>query len=288
MKKISVRHHSISTQPIVAVGGVGGSGTRIIASTLQALDLNCGNFVNKAIDNLCFTFLFRDIDVFRQSDKIFASHFELFLKSLEGGHSLDLSDMKLLTDQAQRLTKGNPAKKAFADARMQGVINALQRPPTGKDIFWKEPNTHIYLPQLLSSDVKLKYIHVIRSGLDMISSKNLRQFRFWGKTLFDLPAEPSNNGILRYWASSNLRSIESLEAAKADYLLIKFEDFCQHPKHGIQKITSFLNKDISAAQVEALAACVESPASIGRHVKQDLGAIDSDNLAALKTLGYHN
>ena len=35
---------------------------------------------------------------------------------------------------------------------------------------WKEPNTHIVLPQILKLAPGLKYIHVVRHGLDSVAA----------------------------------------------------------------------------------------------------------------------
>ena len=49
----------VKDKPIVAVGGIGGSGTRLIASLLESLDYYIGNDLNISKDNLFFSFLFR-------------------------------------------------------------------------------------------------------------------------------------------------------------------------------------------------------------------------------------
>jgi len=48
---------------------------------------------------------------------------------------------------------------------------------------WKEPNTHIYLEFLSKYFSDLKYIFVIRHGLDMAFSKNQAQLYNWGNLL---------------------------------------------------------------------------------------------------------
>ena len=49
----------MNDQPLICVGGVGGSGTRVIAMILASLGLNIGNNLNEALDNLTFTLLFK-------------------------------------------------------------------------------------------------------------------------------------------------------------------------------------------------------------------------------------
>ena len=44
--------------PIV-IGGVGGSGTRVLAEILRSLDIFIGNDLNESLDNLTYTLLFK-------------------------------------------------------------------------------------------------------------------------------------------------------------------------------------------------------------------------------------
>jgi hypothetical protein len=49
----------------VAVGGVGGSGTRVIASLVSSLGYQIGNNLNRAQDDLTFTVLFKRPEDYR-------------------------------------------------------------------------------------------------------------------------------------------------------------------------------------------------------------------------------
>lgn len=46
------------SNPIV-IGGVGGSGTRMVAGLLQSFDVNLGDALNESLNILWFTLLFR-------------------------------------------------------------------------------------------------------------------------------------------------------------------------------------------------------------------------------------
>ena len=52
----------------VAIGGVGGSGTRLIAQLLMELGVYMGSDRNDANDNLWFTLLFKRIEILFASD----------------------------------------------------------------------------------------------------------------------------------------------------------------------------------------------------------------------------
>ena len=45
--------------PPVAIGGIGGSGTRVVVEILQDLGYYVGDDLNPALDNLLFTLLFK-------------------------------------------------------------------------------------------------------------------------------------------------------------------------------------------------------------------------------------
>ena len=45
---------------------------------------------------------------------------------------------------------------------------------------WKEPNTHIVIDRLLRLVPDLKYVHVMRNGLDMCYGPNQNQQNLWG------------------------------------------------------------------------------------------------------------
>ena len=54
-------------KPPVAIGGVGGSGTRLIAQILHEAGFYLGDDLSYAIDNLWFTLLFRRLEILSDS-----------------------------------------------------------------------------------------------------------------------------------------------------------------------------------------------------------------------------
>ena len=69
---------SSKTNPI-AVGGVGGSGTRVVANFLEMLGFDMGSDINESLDNLTFTLLFKRPPL--PKIKIFKTHTPLGLYS---------------------------------------------------------------------------------------------------------------------------------------------------------------------------------------------------------------
>ena len=54
---------ALSDAAPVAVGGIGGSGTRLIAQLLSALDYDMGSDFNDSLDDLGFTALFKRVEL---------------------------------------------------------------------------------------------------------------------------------------------------------------------------------------------------------------------------------
>jgi len=54
---------NIEDSPVI-VGGVGGSGTRVIAELLSNFGYYIGNDLNRSMDNLLYTFLFKRVEWF--------------------------------------------------------------------------------------------------------------------------------------------------------------------------------------------------------------------------------
>ena len=48
---------ALSEQPLVAIGGIGGSGTRAVAQIMQNAGLHMGHDLNVSLDDLAFTTL---------------------------------------------------------------------------------------------------------------------------------------------------------------------------------------------------------------------------------------
>ena len=68
--------------PPVAIGGVGGSGTRLIANCLEELNYYIGSDLNKAKDNLWFTLLFKHIEILQYNNRQTADLLNIFLQGM--------------------------------------------------------------------------------------------------------------------------------------------------------------------------------------------------------------
>ena len=64
---------------------------------------------------------------------------------------------------------------------LASLLRAKHAPPASSIGWgWKLPETYLFLPYVKAVFPKVKYIHVIRHGLDMAYSRNQHQFWAWG------------------------------------------------------------------------------------------------------------
>lgn len=89
----------------------------------------------------------------------------------------------------------------------------------------------------------LRFIHVIRHGLDMAYSGDTNQLRLYG----DLVLTPEERGYARklqaiaYWSRVNLAAASFGERDLGDrYLRLRFEDLCVDPVRRVSEIFDFL------------------------------------------------
>jgi hypothetical protein len=68
----------------IAIGGLGGSGTRVIAAFLNNIGYYPGDDVNGAHDNLWFTLIFKRRSILLTSDCEFRALVSLFLSRMSG------------------------------------------------------------------------------------------------------------------------------------------------------------------------------------------------------------
>ena len=203
---------------MLAIGGIGGSGTRAIAKLAAQAGADMGADLNDSLDHLGFTALFKRHALFpteRNQDAL-REALTLYLQS----RGLDVFDADTATAPAHTPATGStptatptttptttprttrtarlnhflshlPASSpAEANCEWQNTEWLQERIGKLSDVTaspqvtgWKEPNTHIALPYLLAALPNLHYVHVIRHGLDMAFSSNVAQVRLWGAML---------------------------------------------------------------------------------------------------------
>ncbi|RLQ21157.1 hypothetical protein DWB85_13805 [Seongchinamella sediminis] len=242
----------------IAVGAVGGSGTRVVAQILAAAGVAMASPINRAGDAL-------EWPPYRA---IFAAP------------ALQQQSSALILDNTHR---------AFEQ------LLAARRAALGLDgrVGWKVPETFFRLEWLGSHFPQLQYVHLIRHGLDMAYSDNQRQAKNWVDIL-GLASQRDEHGrlspatMLEYWLSANELAAATMTRLlpRRGYLL-RFERLCARPREEIAALLAFLQLPCPDYLLDELAALVTPPASIGRYRSRPWrNDFTAEQLARLEKLGY--
>lgn len=272
---------------IVAVGALGGSGTRAIAKVLIDAGIYLGDNQNQQHDNLIFTRLFKHPAFYRNATiETINQRLDVFREYMEQDH-LSLSHaIKLITASLQN-PNIDENRRFFLN-----VARKMRTTPISRDIWgWKEPNTQIYIEEILNHFENLKYIHIVRHGLDMAYSSNKQQLINWGYK-YNLhideneTAEEMNFKQMQYWCESTKESIRKGSAYKDRFLLVNHSQFCQQPQQEIEKIVEFVGLELTNNKINELCAIPKTPDTLGRFKSFDLGIFNREQIEFVKDLGF--
>jgi len=238
----------------VAIGGVGGSGTRVIAEIAKVLGIYMGTTVNRANDHLGFL-------PTRQL-------------LLEPNH---VSRTTIITEQFRQFEKTMHSE--FFEQKIY------------KNWGWKVPGQFYFLHYTSNYFPKMKYIHTIRHGLDMAFSRNKNQLRNWGPSLGIQAKSPDDPiAALEYWIRANDLAIEKGKSLLKDhFFLLNYDDLCKSPKQTISHLVEFITDDTSpsAEFVSELIELVKPPSPVNRYLNYDYGNIfDSQSIDRVREFGF--
>ena len=278
----------------VVIGGMGGSGTRLVAEICFQFGIYLGDDINIASDNLLYTLLFRRRIWFykyhRNKLKIGAG-LSLLEKLLLKNYCLSPKEIWFLIYAVTDMTLHYRDERLWSFKRLQQVIrNPRINDPPYKGWGWKEPNSYLLLGNLSDQFQSLKFINTIRHGVDMAFSKNQRQLRAWGD-LFGIPTPISEEEIprasLKFWALAN-KSVADLGKSLGSnrYIQIKFDTLCKNPGKIIDDIISFLEIDIDPEVYQAVLTLPKIPKTLGRYKSHDLSQFDPEDLEIVESFGF--
>jgi hypothetical protein len=284
----------------VAVGGLGGSGTRVVAEILMSLGFYVGSTLTKAHDNLWFTLLFKRPQWFMRSSntrepQLFKG-FRIFEKVMTG-------QPVLRTDELTFIVRATIGRKYFSKPHYlrkyrracRAAISMLRsnRPDFSKYVGWgwKEPNTHIFIEYLVKYyGQRIKYIHVIRHGLDMAYSKNQNQLYNWGHLFgVQIPASPQllPKASLSYWIKANEKAIALGKRHLGDrFLLVNFDELCSARDREAKRLAEFAGMGALNVNMKQLYSIPRRPSSMGRYKQHDLSIFDQGEIDAVRRLGF--
>lgn len=274
--------------PFVAVGGLGGSGTRVVSLILQRIGIYLGPVLNPQLDNLLFTLMFKRGDWITSFPLEHEIHriIRIFTHALRQG--VGPAFAQLAEGEAEALfmkSRGYGVTRAWFDAIMSSL-------PPEADAYtgfgWKEPNTHVFLPQLATHLPNLKYVHVIRHGLDMALSANKQQLVNWGPHF----GVKSNNfttevsAQLRYWLTANRRAVEiGREMGPDRFLLLNYDALCADFDDQIRVLGDFLDRPLSGQDRDAIQTQIDTR-SIGRYRFAPVSTFANCDREAVAAFGF--
>ncbi|QTL02433.1 sulfotransferase [Aquabacter sp. L1I39] len=261
-------------QPVIAVGCIGGSGSRAVARIIQSMGYYIGDDLNAEMDNLWFTLLFKRPSILLESTADLEFLYHMFRQRMSHG--------TLASDTFDTVLKPltfNPRPPHPAEWLNQRRLSFLDESGRHEDkIAWKEPNTHVIIDRLLNIDPSLSYIHITRDGLDMAYSSNMNQLQLWGPIFMNRPISVQPRDALSYWVCVE-RRMRRLKTQYPDrILIIRYEDLVLRPLDIIPRLASFCQADEGIC-VNDLSRLVIKPDTIGRSKTYDLSAFLEDDVA---------
>lgn len=286
----------MSSRPVgvpgpVVIGGVGGSGTRLPAQLLHELGFYLGDELNSALDNLWFTLLLRRPDWRRARPAQVPIALRLFERAMIGGLVLEPWERSIL-----RLAVGEIGGWVFQDTgapfRWARSMRSSTGPPPGATGWgWKNPSTHLYMEELASAFPVMKYIYVIRNGLELVDrAKTRAQVHAWGPALgiesSSASSVPWQSVELNYWIRANRRALEFGPRLFGDrFLVLRYESICESPLEAVALVSEFVgvkgDPELSKRFSEFVA-----PHPSRRDRQQEARWLRPEDLAEVEALGF--
>jgi hypothetical protein len=276
---------SVGNLEPVAIGGIGGSGTRVGAALLQMLGYYIGDDLNEALDNLWFTLLFKRRSVLLEGDPEFRQLVALFRSRMSGG--TNFSDEQ----RAQIIALSGDGRlqhpQGWLVERADSFLNGFSSKRGGQPWGWKEPNTHIVIDRLFQHEPELRYIHFVRHPLDMALSDNQHQLENWGPVMLSREVSIEPRLSLSYWCAAHRRMLSFVNRWPKRILMVDFDALCAKPAAHCAEISNFLGVELSDAVRTNFCDLVETGRPIGgRFATTHLGKFDSIDLSYLTEWGY--
>ena len=182
----------------VVVGGIGGSGTRVIAQLLQSLDFDMGSDLNESLDDLGFTALFKRPSLWPLEDHVLQLNEALNVYLASRGHkSGSWTSQAHQNVRVAELLKSTHQSNEWIEAgnlsdREQFLTTLASQYAMGLE---RARHAHVLLPFLLAALPNMRYIHVTRHGLDMAHSSNQTQLKVWGARLLGRAVDTNQQTI---------------------------------------------------------------------------------------------
>ena len=275
--------------PLV-IGGLGGSGTRVYAVALRDAGVDMGRLFNAALDNLVFTALFKRPRWFATAgDPAVRRHLATFTRYSRDRTftPADLTRLgRVIVDHDPTVGRRESAERVRAAFARRPRAERRRAPAWG----WKEPNSHLFLPQLIDHYPGLRFVYVARHGLDMAYSENKNQLRNFGDQFgFPFPEgegpEAEAAAQLGYWIHMTERALALGERLGDRFLFLRFDDLCADPEGELRRLLEFTGVE-PGHDLPAIASKVANPASSGRWRDHPDHPFTEEQFEAVRRLGF--
>lgn len=282
------------------IGGIGGSGTRLIARVLKEFNTHMGFDLNSELDNLTFTLLFKHKNWLsknlNQRNKIFKGLTILEKTMTSRSPKFSFSELLFIYYSTflmfknghnhKRDGKGDWAIKRLKNIRNRYSIDLNSIEKWG----WKEPNAHLILPFIDEYFPDLRYIHVIRNGLDIAYSSNQQQLFNWAH-LFSIKTPSKIEEIpvssLQYWISANKSAINyGIKMGSNRFHLLNFDKFASYDKLEIEKFLNFIGIENNEKNISLVNGLIKTPVTIGRYKNKRIDWLTQNDVLELKNMGF--
>jgi|GEM_PF-2004460 len=256
------------------VGGLGGSGTRVFSELLESMGLIAPALVNRSLDDLIVSAMLSDSTVRTAADAPKMTHFLTEFEAYRSGQPTEAQLDRWLLALQRTEHPILPKKRSELEARF------AQWSAASGIRFFKEPNLHLFFPELLRADTELKALYVVRDGRYMAHSNNRNQLERWGD-FFGLSErlEP-DEAQFRLWAASGLR-VQTLSRKFGAHRIriVRLEDLLSNPKSTAESLLEWLDAGLRLPE-----PWVFQPASVDGRSAPHPGKPEWE--PALQALGY--
>lgn len=247
--------NNFNSSPVI-VGGVGGSGTRTIVDILLKMNYFMGGNLNESNDYMELSHLFPRL-------------------------------RKLIHIHGTKLNK-EIIEHIFCqlDNVQESIFHDIENPQLFKGWGWKVPPNFYILEHINNYFPHVKYIHVIRHGLDMAFSSNQNQLANWG-FYFDINTKEllAPQASLKYWIEANKFAISiGGNFLQERFYLLNFDRLCEDPEEVVSDLCRFLECD--DIEAKTLIGNINKPSSMGRYKHQDIDIFSKEDTEAVKKLGF--
>ncbi len=284
--------------PII-IGGIGGSGTRVVTSILQVFNIFMGSDLNVPLDNLTYTLLFKRPKWFYKNGsdrKKIETGLSVMEKAMTGKRPYSFKELLFITNALMEMAKYGHNKEGDGKGiwAWERFVHVLQR--NNKDISscpgwgWKEPNSHLLIESFVNYYGNVKYIHAVRHGLDMAFSPNQQQFFNWAN-LYGVRIPEKKKDIpsvsFSYWVKANKKVIDlQHKLGKNKIYLLNFDKLCINPKQEIIKLIDFLEIEVENERLEQASKIPRIPQTKDRYKAHDLSGFKKEDMEFLAEMGY--